>query len=174
MAVPVAGRSDGAVPRDGGGVSMGIPHGSDVEAVRQYEALRKPGKARKKQALHSVLQQLYRLSESVPILRGYLLQLRKRMTILQLGDEWKLRLETMKSALLIWGVLLAAAVPLAIGVRDPAALGMIGIGFWVGHGILSDNLVHRLETRLLRQLRHFFFGCASSLSSSRHGGRSHL
>ncbi|WP_274363084.1 hypothetical protein [Paenibacillus thermotolerans] len=131
-------------------------HGSDVEAVRRYEALRKPGKARKKQALHSVLQQLYRLCERVPILRAYLHQLRKRMTILQLGDEWKLRLETMKSALLIWGVLLAAAVPLAIGVRDPAALGMIGIGFWVGHGILSDNLVHRLETRLLRQLRHFF------------------
>ncbi|CAM3660996.1 MULTISPECIES: hypothetical protein [Paenibacillus] len=131
-------------------------HGSDVEAVRRYEALRKPGKARKKQALHSVLQQLYRLCERVPILRAYLHQLRKRMTILQLGDEWKLRLETMKSALLIWGVLLAAAVPLALGVRDPATLGMIGIGFWVGHGILSDNLVHRLETRLLRQLRHFF------------------
>src|SRR5690606_34936928 len=105
-------------------------HGSDVEAVRQYEALRKPGKARKKQALHSVLQQLYRLCERVPILRAYLYQLRKRMTILQLGDEWKLRLETMRTALLIWGVLLAAAVPLAIGVRDPATLGMMGIGFW--------------------------------------------
>ncbi len=131
-------------------------HGSDVEAIRQYEALRKPGKARKKQALHSVMQQLYRLCERVPIVRVYLHQLRKRMTILQLGDEWKLRLETIRTSLVIWAVLLAAAVPLALSVRDPATLGMIAIGFWVGHGIFSDNLVHRLETRLLRQLRHFF------------------
>ncbi|WP_080835152.1 hypothetical protein [Cohnella massiliensis] len=131
-------------------------HGSDVEAIRRYEALRKPGKARKKQALYSVMQQLYRLCERVPILSAYLIHIRKRMTILQLGDEWKLRLETMKTALIIWGMLIAAAVPLALGVRDLATLGMIAIGFWVGHGILSDNLVHRLETRLLRQLRLFF------------------
>lgn len=131
-------------------------HGSNVEAVRRYEELRKPGRALQKQALHSTMQQLYRVSERVPIVRAYLHHIRKRLTILRLGDEWKLRLETMRAALLIWSVLLAAVVPLVLGVRDPATLGMIGIGIWVGHGILSDNLVHRLESRLLRQLRLFF------------------
>lgn len=130
-------------------------HGADTEAIRQYEALRKPGKAKKKQALYSFMQQMYVACERLPLLRAYLLHIRKRMTILQHGDEWKLRLETMKTALFIWSILLAAAVPLAIGVRDPATLGMLGIGFWVGHGILSDNLLHRLDTRLLRQLRLF-------------------
>ncbi|MCD1261337.1 hypothetical protein B5M42_021280 [Paenibacillus athensensis] len=130
-------------------------HGADSIAFRQYEALRKPGQAQKKQALYSFMQQLYVVCQRVPLLRAYLLHIRKRMTILQLGDEWKLRLETMKTALFIWSVLLAAAVPLAIGMRDPASLGMIGIGFWVGHGILSDHFVHRLDMRLLRQLRLF-------------------
>ncbi|WP_214629700.1 hypothetical protein [Paenibacillus agaridevorans] len=128
---------------------------SEVAAVRRYEALRKPGQAPRKQAIYSFMQQLYRVCEQVAVLRAYLQHLRRRLVILRLGDEWKLRLETMKSALLMWLVLLIAAIPLVWAVRDPFTLAMLGIGLWVGHGILSDMGVHRLEMRLLRQLRLF-------------------
>ncbi|MEK3866898.1 hypothetical protein MHH60_25860 [Paenibacillus sp. FSL H7-0716] len=128
---------------------------SEVAAVRRYEALRKPGQAPRKQAIYSLMQQLYRVCEQIPVLRAYLQHLRRRLVILRLGDEWKLRLETMKSALLMWLVLFVAAIPLVLAVRDPFTLAMLGMGLWVGHGILLDMGVHRLEMRLLRQLRLF-------------------
>ncbi|MCP3774622.1 hypothetical protein NLX71_15120 [Paenibacillus sp. MZ04-78.2] len=128
---------------------------SEVAAVRRYEALRKPGQAPRKQAVYSFMQQLYSVCEQMPVLRMYLLHLRRRLVILRLGDEWKLRLEVMKSALLMWLVLFLAAIPLVLAVRDPYTLAMLGIGLWVGHGILSDMGVYRLEMRLLRQLRLF-------------------
>lgn len=128
---------------------------SEVAAVRRYEALRKPGQAPRKQAVYSFMQQLYSVCEQMPVLRMYLQHLRRRLVILRLGDEWKLRLEVMKSALLMWLVLFLAAIPLVLAVRDPYTLAMLGIGLWVGHGILSDMGVYRLEMRLLRQLRLF-------------------
>lgn len=126
---------------------------SAVAAVRRYEALRQPGKTSRKQTVYSFMQQLYRMCEQVPMLRMYLHYVRRRLSILSLSDEWKLRQETMKSVLLIWGLLLVIAVPFMITVRDPFTWGMLVIGLWVGHGILSDIGVHRLEIRLLRQLR---------------------
>ncbi len=128
---------------------------SEAAAIRRYESLRKPGQAPRKQAIYSLMQQLYSICVQVPVLRVYLQHLRRRLVILRLGDEWKLRLETMRSALLMWLILLLAAIPLILAVRDLFTLAMLGIGLWVGHGILSDMGVHRLEMRLLRQLRLF-------------------
>ena len=128
---------------------------TEVAAVRRYEALRQPGKTSRRQILYSRLQKLYSFCEQVPILRTYLVHVRRRLAILSLGDEWKLRLETMKSVLFIWGLLLLIAIPIVFMVRDLFTWGMLGIGLWVGHGILSDMGVHRLEVRLLRQLRNF-------------------
>lgn len=128
---------------------------TEVAAVRRYEALRQPGKTSRKQKVYSLMQQLYTVCEQTPLLRMYVHHVRRRLAILSLGDEWKLRIETMKSVLLIWGLLLIIAVPLVITVRDLFTWGMLGIGLWVGHGILSDLGVHRLEVRLMRQLRHY-------------------
>lgn len=127
----------------------------EVMAVRRYEALRKPGQALRKKNMYIFLQRLYVVCEQLPILRAYVQHVRRRLVILRLGDEWKLRLETMKSVLLMWIVLLLASAPLIVAVRNPFTLAMLGIGLWVGHGILSDIGVHRLEMRLLRQLRLF-------------------
>jgi hypothetical protein len=124
-------------------------------SVREYEELRLPGKASGKQAVYSGLQRMYAACERVPPLRAYVTTVRRRLSVLQLYDEWKLRLETMKIALAAWGLLLAAAVPFMVWIRDPTTLLMLFIGVWVGHGILADSMVHRLENRLLRQLRHF-------------------
>lgn len=124
-------------------------------SIREYEELRLPGKATRKHALHSLLQRIYAACEPVPLLRAYLTTIRKRLTALQPYDEWKLRLETIKIALAAWGILLAAAIPLILFVRDPMTLLMIATGIWALHGMIADVFVHRLENRLLRQLRHF-------------------
>ncbi|WP_214625762.1 hypothetical protein [Paenibacillus agaridevorans] len=129
---------------------------SDIAAIRRFESLRKPGQASRRQAMYSFLQQLYSVCEQVPILRAYLHHLRKRLLIVRLGDEWKLRLETMKSALWVWSLLLLFVIPLAVMVRDLFTWGMLLLGLWVGHGVLADMGVQRLELRLLRQLRTFF------------------
>ncbi|MGG1596428.1 hypothetical protein [Paenibacillus naphthalenovorans] len=128
----------------------------EAGAARKYEALRQPAKTSNKQALHNGMQQLYTLCSRVPLLRTYLHFIRRRLVILHLSDEWKLRLETMRTALWLWGMLLAAAVPITLWVRDVFTLVMLMIGGWVCHGMLTDVFVQRLEMRLLRQLRQFF------------------
>ncbi len=127
-----------------------------IGSIREYEELRLPGRATSKQALYSLLQRVYVVWERVPLLRDYLTTIRKRLSALHTYDEWKLRLEIIKIALVAWGALLIAAVPLFLFARDPMTLLMIVIGIWVGHGMIADAFVHRLENRLLRQLRHFF------------------
>lgn len=72
-----------------------------------------------------------------------------------MGDEWKLRLETMRVTLWAWSVLGLASLPLLLWVRDPMSLLMLLIGCWVVHGMIADVAVQRLEVRLLRQLRTF-------------------
>lgn len=124
-------------------------------SIKEYEALRLPGKTRNKQRVYSALQRLYQRCERIPLLRAYLTTIRRRLSVLRFVDEWKLRLETIKIALAAWGALLVAAVPVLLWIRDPLTLLMAVIGGWVGHGILADGFVHRLENRLLRQLRHF-------------------
>lgn len=133
-----------------------LSRSGEAGAARQYEALRKPAQASKKQALHNGMQQLYNLCCRLPLLRTYLHSIRRRLVILHVGEEWKLRLETMRTALWIWGALLAALIPMVFWVRDAFMLGMVAIGCWVGHGMLTDVSVQRLELRLLRQLRQFF------------------
>ncbi|MNW32597.1 hypothetical protein D3C74_105670 [compost metagenome] len=130
-------------------------YSSQVGAARQYEALRKPAKTSKKQALHQLMQRLYLLCSRLPLLRAYLISIRKRLTILHMGDEWKLRLETMRVTLWAWSVLVLASFPLLLWVRDPISLLMLLIGCWVVHGMMADVAVQRLEVRLLRQLRTF-------------------
>ncbi|HUC91957.1 MAG TPA: hypothetical protein VMS09_08005 [Paenibacillus sp.] len=124
-------------------------------SIREYEELRLPGKATNKRAVHSLLQRIYAANERVPLLRRYLTTIRKRLSALQPYDEWKLRLETIKIALAAWGVLFAAAVPVILFIRDPMTLLMIATGLRALHGMIADVFVHRLENRLLRQLRHF-------------------
>ncbi|WP_214625810.1 hypothetical protein [Paenibacillus agaridevorans] len=131
-------------------------YSSEVGAARQYEALRQPAKTSKKQVLHQGMQRLYLLCSRLPLLRTYLSYMRRRLTILHFGDEWKLRLETMRMTLFAWGVLLSASIPILLWVRDPISLFMLLIGCWVVHGMVADVAVQRLEVRLLRQLRQFF------------------
>ncbi|APB72534.2 hypothetical protein PPYC1_20100 [Paenibacillus polymyxa] len=132
-------------------------YSSEVGAARQYEALRKPAKTSKKQVLHQLIQRLYLLCSRLPLLRAYLSPIRKRLTILHMGEEWKLRLETMRVTLWAWSVLGLASLPLLLWVRDPMNLLMLLIGCWVVHGMMADVAVQRLEVRLLRQL-HTFLG----------------
>lgn len=124
-------------------------------SMREYEELRLPGKPTNKHAVHSLLQQLYIACERIPLLRAYLIAIRKRLSLLAPYDEWKLRLEAIKIALAAWSILAVAAIPLFLFVRDPMTLLMFAIGAWALHGMVADAFVHRLENRLLRQLRHF-------------------
>ncbi|MFC0213872.1 hypothetical protein ACFFK0_15685 [Paenibacillus chartarius] len=124
-------------------------------SIREYEELRLPGKPTNKHAVYSVLQRMYVKVERIPPLRAYLNAIRKRLSLLAPYDEWKLRLETIKIALSAWGILAAAAIPLILLVRDPMTFFMMAIGIWALHGMIADVFVHRLENRLLRQLRLF-------------------
>ncbi|THF74385.1 hypothetical protein [Cohnella fermenti] len=126
-----------------------------VGSVREYETLRLPGKATRKQRTASLLQRMYTLSERLPLLCTYLHSIRRRLTALQPYDEWKLRLETIKIALIAWSVLAIAVIAVLWWIRDPLTLAMVLMGVWVLHGMVADVFVHRLENKLLRQLRHF-------------------
>ncbi len=123
-------------------------------SVREYEQLRQPGKGTVKQTLHRFLQQLYLFCEQVRPLRVYMATIRRRLTLIHPYEEWKLRLETMKISLAAWGLLVVIALPLSIFARDPLSFLMGFIILWVGHGIVADVFIHRLENRLLHQLRH--------------------
>lgn len=124
-------------------------------SIREYEELRQPGKGTLKQSFHRLLQQMYVACERVRPLQTYLWAIRKRLTLLHTYDEWKLRLETMKMTLIAWGVLLAITVPLLLVSYDLLSLLLTVTAIWVGHGMVADAFIHRLENRLLRQLRHF-------------------
>ncbi len=124
-------------------------------SVREYETLRLPGKATRKQKVASLLQRIYIASERLPLLRTYLRLIRRRLTALQPYEEWKLRLEAIKIALMAWSVLAIAAIPILLWIRDPLTLAMVFMGVWVLHGMVADLFVGRLENKQLRQLRHF-------------------
>ncbi len=124
-------------------------------SVREYEELRLPDKASRRQAAYSFFQKIYVWCAKVPLLRMYLMGIRRRLAVLHVVDEWKLRLETVKLALAVWGVLLAAVVPLLWITDDVLMLLLLATGIWVGHGVMADAFVHRLENRQLHQLRHF-------------------
>jgi hypothetical protein len=124
-------------------------------SVREYEELRLPDKASRRQAAYSFFQQIYVWCAKVPLLRIYLMGIRRRLAVLHVVDEWKLRLETIKLALAVWGVLIAAVVPLLWITDDVLMLLLLATGIWVGHGVMADAFVHRLENRQLHQLRHF-------------------
>nr|WP_238357786.1 hypothetical protein [Cohnella zeiphila] len=124
-------------------------------STKEYEALRLPGKPTRKSRQTNWLQRTYVLCERVPLLRAYLVVIRKRLTALQPYDEWKLRLETIRIALVAWGALVVIAVPIGLWVHDPLTVLMMFIGIWVLHGMVADVFVKRLENRLFRQLRHF-------------------
>lgn len=124
-------------------------------SVREYEELRQPGKGTAKQAFHRFLQQLYVGCEKVRPLRVYMATIRRRLALIHPYEEWKLRLETMKISLATWGFLMVITLPLLVFSRDLLSFLMGLIVLWVGHGMVADLFIHRLETRLLHQLRHF-------------------
>jgi hypothetical protein len=124
-------------------------------SVREYEQLRLSDKASRRQAAYSFFQQIYVWCAKFPLLRTYLMEIRRRLAVLHMYDEWKLRLETVKLALAVWGLLLAAVVPLLWITDDVLMLLLLATGMWVGHGVMADAFVHRLENRQLHQLRHF-------------------
>ena len=124
-------------------------------SVREYEELRQPGKGTAKQVIYRFLQQMVLICEQVRPLRIYMATIRRRLALIHPYEEWKLRLETMKISLVAWGLLMVISLPLLVVSRDPFSFLMGLIALWVGHGIVADLFIHRLENRLLHQLRHF-------------------
>uniref|UniRef100_A0AAE9TK68 Uncharacterized protein n=1 Tax=Paenibacillus polymyxa TaxID=1406 RepID=A0AAE9TK68_PAEPO len=68
------------------------------------------GKAVLQRELQALLHKLYTLCMKVPFLSGYITSVRKRLAGQHAYDEYKLRLQTMKMTLFIWGLLLAVAL----------------------------------------------------------------
>jgi hypothetical protein len=124
-------------------------------SVQDYQQLLSPGKGSTQQTVYNVLQKAYVQCAAVPLLHMYLVKIRKRLSILHTYDEWTMRKETMKMALTAWGTLAIVGIVLLLLSHDILSLLMLVIGVWVGHGMIIDAFVHRLENRLLRQLRHF-------------------
>ncbi|MCD1261269.1 hypothetical protein B5M42_020930 [Paenibacillus athensensis] len=124
-------------------------------SMREYQRLLAPGKRDTLQSVYSRLQRLYAWLARIPLFQTYLANIRKRLSNLHTYDEWTLRKETMNIALSAWGALSLATLLLLLLSHDVLSLLAIVISMWVGHGIIVDVFVSRLENRLLWQLRNF-------------------
>lgn len=97
----------------------------------------------------------YAVFMKVPLLRSYVLKVRKRMAILQIFDEYKLRTQTMKATLSLicsFGTVISILVILNSNVMFLLTLLIISV---VIHGLILEGYVNRIEKQLLEQMLQF-------------------
>ncbi|MET3209578.1 UNVERIFIED_CONTAM: Flp pilus assembly protein TadB [Paenibacillus sp. PvR008] len=114
------------------------------------------GKAVLQRQLQSAMHKLYTLGMRFPITSGYITSVRKRLSGLHAYDEYKLRLETMKMTLFIWGAFACSGVVLLMmkpGIEFAILALLCGV---VINSLILDMAISRMEKRLLAQMIELF------------------
>ena len=100
-------------------------------------------------------QKTYNKVMKVPILNKLVLRIRKRIETLAIYDEYTLRREIMKIAFSITAVIAVFVLLLLIIRPDWLVVFWIMLGAIFITGLLIDFFVHRVESKLLKQLKDF-------------------
>ncbi|WP_342414557.1 hypothetical protein NST83_13310 [Paenibacillus sp. FSL R10-2782] len=114
------------------------------------------GKAVLQRQLQSAMHKLYTLGMRFPITSGYITSVRKRLSGLHAYDEYKLRLETMKMTLFIWGAFACSGIVLLMmkpGIEFAILALLCGV---VINSLILDMAISRMEKRLLAQMIELF------------------
>lgn len=108
-----------------------------------------------KEKLNVLAQKAYNYSMRIPLLNTIILRVRRRIETMSIYDEYSLRREVMKIVFAIFSAFAVVAI-LVIMIRPGYLIGFwILIGMFFVAGLLIDQLVYRVEVRLLKQLKEF-------------------
>ncbi|MBU9706543.1 hypothetical protein KSP24_06315 [Paenibacillus sp. AK121] len=114
------------------------------------------GKAVLQRELQTLMHKLYTLCIRVPITFGYITSVRKRLAGQHAYDEYKLRLQTMKMILFIWGIFVCSGVVLLMmkpGIEFAILAVLCGV---VINSLVIDVATSQMEKRLLSQMIELF------------------
>lgn len=123
------------------------------EIYKTYEQLTGSKKSKRKQKVNAFLHDSYMAYSKVPILRAYIQKIRKRLQAIHSYDELTMRRETMKIVFYTLGIMSAFIITLLFMNHDLTFIFMLFLGALVVNGMLIDTFVHKVEDRLLVQLR---------------------
>ncbi|MGV2887630.1 hypothetical protein [Paenibacillus taichungensis] len=129
-------------------------NGTD-DIYKSYEQITQEGSLKSKFNIkfNALMQDSYLAYNRVPILRGYIQKIRKRLQAIHSYDELTMRRETMKIVFYTLGIISAYILILLLMNQDLTFLFMLFLGALVVNGMLIDTFVHKVEDRLLVQLR---------------------
>jgi len=123
------------------------------EIYKSYEELTGTKKFKIKHTINSLLQDSYVAYLKVPLLRKYILKIQKRIQAIHSYDEMTLRRETMKIVFYTLAIMTSFVLLLLLMNNDLTFIFMLFLGALVVNGMLIDTFVHKVEDRLLVQLR---------------------
>jgi hypothetical protein len=123
------------------------------EIFKSYEDLVGSNKPNWKNKYYHVIQDSYLAYNKVPIIKVYVLNIRRRLQAIHSYDEMTMRRETMKIVFATLGIMSAAILILLILNQDITFVFMVLLGAVVINGMLIDTFIHKVEDRLLVQLR---------------------
>ena len=108
-----------------------------------------------KEKLNVLAQKAYNQAMRIPLFNTLILRVRRRIETMSIYDEYSLRREVMKIVFAIFSAFVVVAI-LVIIIRPGYLIGFwILIGMFFVAGLLIDQLVYRVELRLLKQLKAF-------------------
>ncbi|RRJ55019.1 hypothetical protein EHV15_35550 [Paenibacillus oralis] len=125
------------------------------DIYKSYEQYAEDGSLKSKFMIkfNALMQDSYLAYNRVPLLRGYIQKIRKRLQAIHSYDEFTMRRETMKIVFYTLGIIAAYTLVLLLMNHDITFLFMLFLGALVVNGMLIDTFVHKVEDRLLVQLR---------------------
>lgn len=100
-------------------------------------------------------QKSYAKLSKIPLLSGLIQRVRKRLETLSIYDEYKLRREVMKIVHSIIALLAFIVILLLIVRPSFQVIFWIALGLVIISSIVIDVFVHRVEVRLLKQLKDY-------------------
>lgn len=111
------------------------------------------GRSKRIRQYNHFLQQSYQAYMRVPLLRAYIIRVRKRLQSIHSYDEFSMRRETMKIVFVTLAIVSLFILTLLFMNKDLTFMFMIALTALVMNGMLIDAFVNRVENRLLVQLK---------------------
>ncbi|WP_322923784.1 hypothetical protein [Paenibacillus campi] len=128
-------------------------HNGQAEMYKTYLDYVGSGRSKRIRQYNQFLQQSYYAYMSVPLLRTYIMRVRKRLQSIHSYDEFSMRRETMKVVFVTLAIVSAFILALLFMNKDLTFMFMIALTALVMNGMLIDAFVNRVENRLLVQLK---------------------
>ncbi|AOZ91106.1 hypothetical protein [Paenibacillus crassostreae] len=123
------------------------------EVFKSYEDLVDSNKPNWKKKFNNFMQDSYHAYFKIPVLRAYVLKIRRRLQAIHSYDEMTMRRETMKIVFSTLGIMTTAILILLLFNQDITFVFMLLLAALIINGMLIDTFIHRVEDRLLIQLR---------------------